>query len=60
MTTTIVVLTIAAIGMFFTARWIDKRGFCSGCKYNESGNIRECIWNCPREEKNKDESRRAK
>ena len=49
MTTTILVLTIAAIGMFIAARIIDSSGFCSGCKYNESGNIRECIWHCPRE-----------
>jgi len=55
MTTTIVVLTIAAVGMFVAARIIDNSGFCSGCKYNGIGNIQRCIWNCPREEEDKDE-----
>lgn len=51
MTLIIIALTVAAIGMFIVAKVIDNTGFCSGCRYNESGNIRECIWNCPREEK---------
>ena len=55
MTTTILVLTIAVFGMMTLAVIIDNSGFCSGCKYNESSNIRECILHCPREEEDKDE-----